>query len=75
MKIIEPSVELLRDFDGNEVLKFIETCGRVCYRSENNITADSAKTFIKARIKSGHANAPNCKYDSGYFEREIACNV
>ena len=54
MKIIEPSVELLRDFDGEEVMKFIETCGRVCYRSENNITADSAKQFVKNLIKRGH---------------------
>lgn len=54
MKIIEPSVELVRDFDGEEVMKFIESCGRVCYRSENNSTADSAKTFIKNIIKRGH---------------------
>ena len=41
MKIIEPSVELMRDFDGAEVMKFIERCGRTCYQSEKNITADS----------------------------------
>ena len=47
MKIIEPSVELMRDFDGAEVLKFIERCGRTCYQSEKNITADSAEKFVR----------------------------
>lgn len=54
MKIIEPSVELLTSFEGNEVLKFIESCGRVCYRSEKNITANSAPQFIRNVIKRGH---------------------
>ncbi len=54
MKIIEPSVELMTPFDDNEVLKFIETCGRVCYRSEKNITDDSAPRFIRNVIKHGH---------------------
>ena len=54
MKIIEPSVELMTPFDGNEVLKFIEKCGRVCYRSEKNTTAESATKFIRNLIKRGH---------------------
>jgi thymidylate synthase (FAD) len=54
MKIIEPSVILLTPFDGGDVLKFLESCGRVCYRSENNITADSAENFIRNIIKRGH---------------------
>ena len=54
MKIIEPSVELMRDFDGAEVMKFIERCGRTCYQSEKNITADSAEKFVRNLIKRGH---------------------
>ena len=54
MKIIEPSVELMRDFDGNDVMKFIERCGRTAYKSENNITDESAEKFIKNIIKRGH---------------------
>jgi thymidylate synthase (FAD) len=41
-------------FDGEEVLKFIESCGRVCYRSEKNVTADSATQFVRNLIKRGH---------------------
>ena len=47
MKIIEPSVELMRDFDGAEVMKFIERCGRTCYQSEKNITEDRAEKFVR----------------------------
>ena len=54
MKIIDPSVELMKDFDGNEILKFLEKCGRTAYKSESNITDDSAEKFIKNIIKRGH---------------------
>ena len=54
MKIIEPSVIILTPIDGNEILKFIERCGRVCYKSEDLITENSAKEFVKKIIKSGH---------------------
>ena len=54
MKIINPSVELMRDFDGEEIMKFIEKCGRTCYQSEKNITADSAKIFVENLIRRGH---------------------
>ena len=54
MKIIEPSVELMREIDGAEVMKFIERCGRTCYQSEKNITEDSAEKFVRNLIKRGH---------------------
>ncbi len=54
MKIIEPSVELMRDFDGAEVMKFLERCGRTAYQSEKNITEDSAEKFIRNIIKREH---------------------
>jgi thymidylate synthase (FAD) len=54
MKIIEPSVELVDDFDVAAVMKKIERAGRVCYKSEGNITCDSAEKFIRAIIKRGH---------------------
>lgn len=54
MKVIDPSVKLMRDFDGEEIMHFIEKCGRICYQSENNITKDSAEKFIRSLIKNGH---------------------
>ena len=54
MKIIEPSVELVEDFDATSVMKKIEKAGRVCYKSEGNIKDDSAEKFIRGIIKRGH---------------------
>lgn len=54
MKIIEPSVELIDDFDAAAVMKKIERAGRVCYKSEGNIKDDSAEKFIRGIIKRGH---------------------
>lgn len=54
MKVIQPSVEILDQVKGDEVLKRIELCGRVCYKSEDKITGDSARQFVANILKSGH---------------------
>ena len=54
MKIIQPRIELLDQINGDEILKRIELIGRVCYKSEDKITTDSAKTFVSNILKSGH---------------------
>lgn len=54
MKIIEPNVEIISPINGEEILKQIELAGRVCYKSEDKIDADSAKRFVNAIISSGH---------------------
>lgn len=54
MKIISPSVEIMTPVDGNEVLKHIEQCGRVCYKSEGLATDTSAADFVRRIIKRGH---------------------
>lgn len=54
MKIISPNVEILTPLDGQAILKNIELCGRVCYKSENKITDTSALAFVASIIKRGH---------------------
>ena len=54
MKIIKPSIDILTPIDGTEILKHIELCGRVCYKSEEKISEGSAETFIANIIKRGH---------------------
>lgn len=54
MKIINAYTEILTPIDGDAMLKHIELCGRVCYKSEDRITEDSAKNFVAAIIKRGH---------------------
>lgn len=57
MNIINAGYEFITPIDGETILKRIEQCGRVCYKSENLITensADSAKKFCTSIIKRGH---------------------
>jgi len=58
MRIIEPSYEILTPISegGIKELQHIEKIGRVCYKSESNITEDgeSAKKFVKMLIDRGH---------------------
>lgn len=55
MKLCKPSFEIWNQPAGLEgVYKQIERVGRVCYKSENKITEDSAKPFVDRMIKSGH---------------------
>ncbi len=54
MKIIKPNVYFMTPIDGDEILRHIERCGRVCYRSESRITDDSAEKFVQNLIKREH---------------------
>ena len=55
MKIIEPKVEIWEQPKGIEgIYQQIERAGRVCYKSENHITEDSAKPFVERMIASKH---------------------
>lgn len=54
MKIIEPYYEILDELNGREILKKIERIGRVCYKSEDLITDDSAERFVGNILKRGH---------------------
>ena len=57
MKIIAPSVEILRTGLEKEMIipeQFIEKVGRTCYKSEDKITDDSAAKFVSNLIKRGH---------------------
>ena len=55
MKIIKSDFEIWNQEEGLEgVYKQIERAGRVCYKSEDKITEDSAKDFVDRMIKLGH---------------------
>lgn len=55
MRIIKPSFEIWDQEEGLEgIYKQIERAGRVCYKSEDKITENSAKEFVDRMIKSGH---------------------
>lgn len=86
MRIIKPSFEIWDQEEGLEgIYKQIERAGRVCYKSEDKITENSAKEFVDRMIKSGHGamlehgtvylKIPFGKMlDNGEFENEaLAC--
>jgi thymidylate synthase (FAD) len=55
MKIINQSVEILTSKESIlEQLKICELAGRVCYKSEDSITEDSYKKFLKMIFDRGH---------------------
>ena len=54
MKIIKPGFEFITPIRGDVILRRIEECGRVCYKSEGKIKDGSAEAFCRAIIKRGH---------------------
>lgn len=54
MKAIKSYTQIFDDFNGQDVLKKIEVCGRVCYKSEGKIEEGSAEKFVANLIKRGH---------------------
>ena len=54
MKIINASYHIETPIDGTKILKRIEKAGRTCYKSEDRITEESAKSFVQKLIERGH---------------------
>lgn len=54
MKIIEPSFHIDDDLDRSSIAVRLEACGRVCYKSEDQITEDSAIPFVTRIAEHGH---------------------
>jgi len=54
MKIIKPYFIIEDTINGDEILKKIEKAGRTSYKSEDRITPESAKEFIKKIMSLGH---------------------
>ena len=54
MKIINAGYEFITPIDGSIILQRIEQAGRVCYKSEDKITNDSAIKFAQNIIARGH---------------------
>lgn len=54
MKVIKQSYEILSIFNPIEQLKLIEKAGRTAYKSEDKITDESCKQFVKNICKNKH---------------------
>jgi thymidylate synthase (FAD) len=53
MKILEPSFEIQDALDNSSIAVRLEACGRVCYKSEDQITEDSAIPFVTRIAEHG----------------------
>ncbi len=54
MKIIDPHFEIQDDLDRSSLAVRLEQCARICYKSEEKITADSAVPFMTRIAAHGH---------------------
>lgn len=68
MQIVKPSVELL--FCTPNSAQLIELSGRVCYKSEDKITDDSANKFVAMINKRGHESV----IEHAYATFKIVCD-
>lgn len=54
MEIVRASFVIEDRIDGEKMLRNLERYGRTCYKSEDKITADSARRFVATILKMGH---------------------
>lgn len=54
MRIIEPEAILETPYSQEDILRLLEKAGRVCYKSESNISEGSSEIFISNILKRGH---------------------
>ncbi len=54
MKIVKASVRIPEDQLDRKILKRLERCARICYKSEDKMQSTSSESFIRSIMKSGH---------------------
>jgi thymidylate synthase (FAD) len=71
MKIVEPSYEIQHDLDNSSIAIRLEACGRVCYKSEDLISTDSAIPFVSKIAEHGH----NSVLEMAVVSFEVTCHI
>lgn len=51
---MKPGFKVITPIDGYTILKRLEQCGRVCYKSEGKMNKESASKFLSTIIERGH---------------------
>lgn len=54
MNIIEQRHDILTNIEALDILKHVELCGRICYKSEGKITEDSYRPFMHVILTKKH---------------------
>lgn len=71
MKIIAPSFAILDHLDQQSLAVRIEYCGRICYKSEDRITQESALPFVAKMAEHGH----NSVLEMGVVTLEVCADA
>lgn len=72
MKFIYPKCIIMTELNEQKLLKIIEKAGRVCYKSEDKITNQSYKKFVKHAVDLGHHSIIEHSYISIKFVMDRA---
>lgn len=70
MRIIDSSYEIQLPCSPEDIMKHIEECARVCYKSENLIKEGSADSFLQKIVNSGH----DAVLEHGVFTVKFICD-
>lgn len=70
MRIIDSSYEIQLPCSPEDIMKHIEECARVCYKSENLIKEGSADNFLQKIVNSGH----DAVLEHGVFTVKFICD-
>lgn len=54
MIVVDPSYKIQDELDSASLVIRLEACGRICYKSEDKITVNSAIPFVKKIAEHGH---------------------
>lgn len=54
MRIVKPGFQIISPVDGEQVLRHLEICGRVCYKSEDAMDSQSAARLVRHMLERGH---------------------
>ncbi|MDO8634915.1 MAG: FAD-dependent thymidylate synthase [Dehalococcoidia bacterium] len=54
MNIIKPSHEIIDGLDAPAIMRKLEACGRIAYKSEDKIAPGTAEKFLAGILKRGH---------------------
>lgn len=73
MKIINANAELIETADHPYIM--VERAGRTCYKSEDNITPESATRFVKMMVKNGHLAMLEHAYIHIYCNMQVICHL
>ncbi len=71
MRIVDPGFTILDDLDQQSLASRIEYCGRICYKSEHRIEAESAIPFARKMAEHGH----NSVLEMAVVTLRVACTT